>query len=179
LSKKSEHEEAESAKAPVGEVEGELERVVRERDDLLGKLQRATADYQNLRRRQQADVDAAVKRGLESLLQNLLLVLDHLDLALAAPADSEETKNFARGVALTRDQFLGVLAQEGVTPMGAGASFDPTRHEAVATVERADLSPGTIVDVVRRGYAWRDKVLRVAHVRVATAPKNEAQRDQG
>jgi molecular chaperone GrpE len=154
-----------------GGLAAELERVARERDDLSAKLQRATADYQNLRRRQQMDVDAAVRRGLESLLQNLLLVLDHLDLALAAPAESDEAKKLARGVALTRDQFLAALAQEDVTPIEAGTSFDPARHEAVATVERADLEPGTVVDVLRRGYTWRDKVLRVAHVRVSAAPK--------
>lgn len=153
-------------------LEVELERLARERDELAAKLQRATADYQNLRRRQQSDVDAALRRGLESLLQNLLLVLDHLDLALAAPRESPEAESFSRGVALTRDQFLSVLAQEGVTPIDAVGNFDPSRHEAVATVERDDVPPGTVVEVLRRGFAWRDKVLRVAHVRVAAAPKN-------
>lgn len=149
----------------------ELERVARERDELQSKLQRATADYQNLRRRQQADLDAALRRGLESLLGNLLTVLDHLDLALSAPADQAETANFARGVALTRDQFLAALAQEGVTAVETSGMFDPNKHEVVMTVARPDLAPGTIVDVLRRGYMWRDKVLRVAHVSVAAQPR--------
>lgn len=148
----------------------QLERATRERDDAIAKLQRAQADYQNLRRRQQSDLENALRRGLEQLLSNTLIVLDHLELALAAPAETKETKNFARGVQLTRDSLLKVLEQEGVVPIEDVDKFDPARHHAVATVERDDVPPGTIVDIVRRGYTWRDKALRPADVRVAAAP---------
>ena len=178
MSKKTDDDERALPGEAAGDLAAELERVTqerelaaRERDELQAKLQRATADYQNLRRRQQADIDAALRRGLESLLANMLLVLDHLDLALSAPAESAETANFARGVALTRTQFLAALAQEDVVPVETSGIFDPNRHEVVMTVERPDLEPGTIVDVLRRGYTWRDKVLRVAHVSVAAEPK--------
>ena len=147
----------------------QLERTARERDEAIAKLQRATADYQNLRRRGQADLETALRRGLEPLLANILIVLDNLELALAAPAETTEAKNLARGVALTRDALLAVLRQEGVEPIAGDKQFDPARHHAVATVERDDVAPGTIVDVVRPGYTWRDKALRAADVRVAAA----------
>src|SRR5262245_28380557 len=137
----SEQEEDSASEAGLAE---QLERVTRERDDAIAKLQRATADYQNLRRRQQADLENSLRRGLEQLLTSLLLVLDHLELALAAPAENEETKNFARGVALTRNSLLKLLEQEGVEPIAADDKFDPAKHHAVATVERDDVPPGTI-----------------------------------
>ena len=147
--------------------EGQLERLERERDESLARLQRAQADYANLRRRAQVDLDSALQRSLRPLLENLLLVVDHLDLALAAPQGSEESRSLARGVRLTRDQLLRALAQEGVEPIAESGRFDPALHEAVATEERDDLEPGTVVETVRPGYTWRGQVLRHAHVKVA------------
>ncbi|HVS08492.1 MAG TPA: nucleotide exchange factor GrpE, partial [Planctomycetota bacterium] len=139
----------------------------RERDESLARLQRAQADYANLRRRAQADLDSALQRSLRPLLESLLLVVDHLDMALAAPQESDESRNLARGVRLTRDQLLRALAQEGVQPIPQSGRFDPALHDAVATEGRDDLEPGTVVGTVRPGYTWRGQVLRHAHVKVA------------
>ncbi len=143
----------------------------RERDEYLTRWQRATADYQNLKRRTTADVEAAVRRSLESLLSGMLLVVDHLELALSSPAESDDARALARGVELTRDQVLHTLRQEGVEPMPDHDDFDPTLHEAVATVETDEVAPGKVVDTLRRGYTWRGQALRFAHVRVARAPQ--------
>jgi molecular chaperone GrpE len=142
-----------------------------ERDDYLARWQRAAADYQNLKRRSASEVEGAVRRSLESLLAGLLLVVDHLDLALSAQVHSEDARSLAEGVRLTRDQLLGTLRQEGVEPIIDGGAFDTRLHEAVATVEQADREPGQIVDTLRRGYTWRGQVLRAAHVRVSRAPE--------
>ena len=165
------HEQADASADAPQDLAAQLERVAQERDDAIARLQRATADYQNLRRRQQTDLENALQRGLEPLLSKILIVLDNLELALAAPAEGAEAKSLARGVALTRDALLALLKQEGVEPIAADKQFDASRHHAVAMVERVDLAPGTIVDVVRRGYTWRDKPLRPADVRVAAAPQ--------
>jgi molecular chaperone GrpE len=143
-----------------------------ERDDYLARWQRAAADYQNLKRRSATEVEGAVRRSLEGLLAGLLLVVDHLELALAAEARSEDARALAEGVRLTRDQLLGTLRQEGVEPIAEGGTFDANLHQAVATLERADLEPGRIVDTLRRGYTWRGQVLRAAHVRVSRAPQD-------
>lgn len=145
-----------------------------ERDDLLAQLQRARADYQNLRKRTQLDVDNALRRALEPLLQSLLVVLDNLDLALATPAASDDAKRVAQGVELTRKQFLHALAQEGVQPLADTAEFDPKLHEAVSNEESAERPAGSIVRVLRRGWTWRGQLLRAAHVQVAVAPKQPA-----
>jgi len=152
--------------APASDEPYDMEELCRERDELRDKWARAQADYANLRRRTQADIEAAVRRSQQGLLDGLLLAIDHLELALATPATSEETKNLALGVRLTRDQMLQSLEREGVRPVPPAETFDPRLHEAVATVESAELAPGTILEFVRPGYIWGEVVLRPAHVKV-------------
>ena len=147
------------------------EELRRERDDYLARWQRANADYQNLKRRSASEVEGAVRRSLEGLLSSLLLVLDHLELALSSKTEGGDSQALADGVRLTRDQFLGVLRQEGVEPISESGQFDPNLHEAVATLEREDLEPGQVVDTLRLGYTWRGQVLRAAQVRVSRAPQ--------
>ena len=151
---------------------GELRR---QRDDYLARWQRATADYKNLRRRTGEDIEAAMRRTMTPLLENLLLVLDHLDLALTTPIDSDDAAALAEGVKLTRDQFLKSLQQEGVESIPAGGPFDPDLHEAVATVETDEVEPGTVVETVRRGFTWRGIVLRHSHVKVARSVGTETE----
>jgi molecular chaperone GrpE len=155
------------ARTSTGEEEsGDLHTLV---EDLRAKWLRAQADYQNLKRRQLADIDAAMRRAQSGLLENLLLVLDHLDMALAAPVESEESKNLALGVQLTRAQLVSALEREEVLPIPTEGNFDPEVHQAIATIECADAEPGTILEVTRPGWSHRGQVLRPAQVKVAAA----------
>lgn len=144
--------------------------IARERDDYLARWQRAAADYKNLRRRTADEIEAAVRRAMLPLFSNLLLVLDHLDLALQAKAESPDARSLGAGVKLTRDQLLRALQQQGVEPFEAAGTFDPTRHEAVSARVEPGREPGQILEVVRHGYTWRGQVLRHAHVVVARGP---------
>jgi molecular chaperone GrpE len=148
----------------------EFERLRAERDDLLAQLARARADYQNLRKRTQVDIENSVRRSLEGLLQGLLVTVDHLDFALASKVESEDGKALHKGVELTRMQFQQVLAQENVQPIAESRVFDPKLHEAVAMVPSNAHTAGEIVATLRRGWTWRGQVLRVAQVQVASAP---------
>ncbi|NUP96932.1 MAG: nucleotide exchange factor GrpE [Planctomycetaceae bacterium] len=147
----------------------EAERLRAERDDLLTQLARARADYQNLRKRTQVDIDNSVRRSLEGLLSGILVIVDHLDFALASPVESDDGKALAKGVELTRLQLQQVLAQENVQPIADTLAFDPNLHEAVSMVESSERKPGEIVATLRRGWTWRGQVLRAAQVQVAKA----------
>ena len=103
-----------------------------------------------------------------------MLAIDNLDLALSAPRASEDAKALSRGVELTRESLLRALAQEGVLPIPESATFDTAFHDAVSTLERDDVEPGTVLETVRPGYTWRGQVLRPAHVVVARAPGEPA-----
>ena len=176
----SETPSAEAASETEASAERDPAELARERDDYLARWQRAAADYKNLRRRTADDIENAVRRATVPLLGDLLLVLDHLELALSTPVESEDAKALHTGVKLTRDQFQQVLERNDLAriktagPDGERLPFDPAVHEAVAAIDAPDAEPGEILDTVRRGYTWRGQVLRHAHVVVAKAGTDEA-----
>jgi len=150
--------------------EDELTRVIREREEFRDQLQRARADYQNQQHRLPKLIDEGLRNRLEPLLFDLLEVHDYLEMALASPTESPDAKNLAVGVEMVRKRLLDALGHHGVEPVetASGAAFDPTWHEAVATVPAdASAAPGTVVDVAKRGFSWKERVLRHAQVRVA------------
>lgn len=168
-----EREAKSGATGDAEELASALAAAVHERDDAIARWQRAQADFQNLRRRTQSDIDAAVRRSQQGLLEGLLIAIDQLELALAAPRSHPEAQSLARGVEMTRAQMLRTLASAGAAPMSelkSGDRFDPARHEAVATLAASDREPGCVIEVVRIGYSFGERVLRPAQVIVAAAP---------
>ncbi|MFN0009727.1 MAG: nucleotide exchange factor GrpE [Planctomycetota bacterium] len=160
----------EAAETPEGG--SDLETAARERDEYLASWKRATADYQNLRRRLQSDLESAVARAKTGILGDLLLVLDFLDMALATPVTTEEGRNLHAGVEATRTALHAVLEREGVRPIPEGGRFDPAFHDCVARVPAEGVEPGTVVEVLRRGYLLEGRILRPAQVRVAGADES-------
>ncbi len=153
-------------KERVAELEGECE-------ELRTKWMRAQADYQNLKRRNAAEYELGLKRALNPLFTDLLLVADYLDMALAMEPTTDEAKNLAVGVEMTRTKLLQSLEGSEVHPIATEGAFDPELHEATGTEEHEDLAPGTILRVVRKGYTWRESVLRHAHVIVVAGQEEE------
>jgi molecular chaperone GrpE len=150
------------------DAEDELTRAIREREQFREQWERARADYQNLQNRLPKQVDDRVRAVLEPLLRDLLQVNDYLEMALASPTTSDDARNLAFGVEMVKKLLLDALGSFGVEgiDVATGSLFDPSQHEAVATTEESDAAPGTIVDVNKRGFAWRERVLRHAQVTV-------------
>jgi len=147
--------------------------------DLEARWLRAQADYQNLRRRMQQELDSAVFRTLQPLLDELLLVADYLDMALKAPVSSPEAKALAAGVELTRSKLAQALELVDVKPIPTSGRFDPALHEAAETRVGERAAPGTILEVTRPGYTWQGRILRPASVVVAaTREVAHAERDR-
>ena len=150
----------------VEELEARLVAKDAEMRELLAKYRGASEEFDQALARLRKELSKDVERGRRSLIVSFLEVLDNLDRALEAAGD--RTDPFVQGVALVRQQFLTTLEGLGVTrlePMGQ--PFDHARHEAVATVSGRGAVPGTIVGVVKPGYAIADEVLRPAQVAVA------------
>ncbi len=150
--------------------ESPLECAERERAEFLAKWQRARADYQNLRRRQHDDILAAERREQAVLLDETLVILDYLDMALASTCESADARSLLVGVQMTRDQLWSQLEGRGVASIDTDGQFDTNLHQAVATVETDEHEPGLIVEIVRRGFTLEGAVLRYAQVKVATKP---------
>jgi len=127
---------------------------------------RTRADYENFRRRVERDRDVAARQAKRELLLALVDLADGFDRALAHVEESPGS--VAVGLHGMQRRLRSLLEAEGVKSFeSVGQSFDPTRHEAVATVRDFDGPAGTVVDEAGRGYLWNDELLRPARVRVA------------
>lgn len=130
---------------------------------------RALADSENVKKRLLRETEEMKKYAGESILADLLPILDNLDLALAHTDNlSPECKNFVVGVDMTRKIFLDAVKSHGLEAVQAarGAEFDPEIHEAVGTVEEPSLGDNCIAQVVQNGYRLKGRLLRPAKVMV-------------
>ncbi len=143
-----------------------LAAVEAERDEYLATLQRLAADFDNYRKRAVRDQQAFAARAAERLVAKLLPVLDDLERALDAAEHHEEAK-VIEGVEMTRSALANALTSEGVEEIVAEGMFDPHVHEALLAQPADGVEPGSIIQVVQRGYRLGDAVLRPARVIVA------------
>jgi molecular chaperone GrpE len=147
-----------------------LEAKTRELEAQQDRYVRAVAEFDNARKRNAREREEYTRYANESVLRDLLPVLDNLDRALQA-ARTEPTAAVTAGVELIQRELLRVLEKFGLTPFAAvGQPFDPERHEAVARVQRPDLPDMTVAAETARGYLLNGRVLRPAMVTVAMTP---------
>jgi molecular chaperone GrpE len=142
--------------------------IEREHAALKDRYLRLMADFDNHRRRTARERDDLFRRASEALLQELLPIVDHLDLALRkAPAGADAA--FVAGVRLVYDQLNDVLARAGLEAIDAhGQVFDPNLHEAVTALPSAEVPENTVIEQTRRGYRAGDRLLRAAQVIVSS-----------
>ena len=153
----------------------EMESLRRELQDKQDRLLRALAETDNVRRRAQRDREDYVKYANETLLRDLIPVLDNFDRALAAARAAGQGGNVLNGIELIQRELLRVLEKAGLSRYSAvGERFDPTRHEAIARVVSAESAPDTVVHETAAGYLLNGRVLRPALVAVAAAPDEDA-----
>lgn len=141
-----------------------------EAEQLKDQLLRLTADFDNFRKRTLRDKQDWSRYASQNLIEKLIPVMDNLDAAAMALSDSgQEAKGVAEGFLMIHKQLTEVLSQEGLAEIPAlGEMFDPNIHEAVMTVERSeDQEDNQVVMVMRKGYIYKDKVLRPTMVQVA------------
>jgi molecular chaperone GrpE len=149
----------------------EYERVKEERDQLLDRLARLQAEFENARKREareRADFRDFAQAGA---VEQFLPILDNFQLALKSNGSAEQLRS---GVELILKQMEEVLRSLNVQPVeSVGATFDPRVHEALDSVERADLPDQQVLEEVRRGYRIKERLLRPALVRVVSNPKQK------
>ncbi len=132
---------------------------------------RERADLENYRKRVQREKDDLLKYGNESLLLEILPVIDNMERALNH-ASEDSISGVIEGVELTLSMLRSALKKFGVSPIdAAGKMFDPAYHQAMAQVESEEHAPNTIVEEFQKGYMLNDRLLRASLVAVAGAPK--------
>jgi len=136
------------------------------RDEFLADLQRVQADFENYRKRAARDQERLVAHAHERLVRELLPVLDDLERTLEA-AERHEEAALVEGVRLVERSLRGALEKEGLVEIETSGAFDPHVHEALLSQPRDGAEPGSVLEVVQRGYRIGDRVVRPARVIVA------------
>jgi molecular chaperone GrpE len=148
------------------DVEALLSAAEAKRDEYLSDLQRLAADFDNYRKRVARDQAQLVARAHEGLVKELLPVLDDLERALGA-AEVHDEATVVEGVRLVQRALADLLAREGLQEIEADGAFDPHVHEALLSQPGEGAEPGSVLQVVQKGYRLGDRVLRPARVVVA------------
>lgn len=169
VSLKEESEEAENSLEDETNEEGKDE-VSMLKDELeaeQNKYLRLLADYDNFKRRTQKDREISAKFRSQSLLTDLLPVLDNFERALAVEAKSEDAVSIMKGVEMVQKSLLEAVKREGLEEIKAvGEPFDPNFHQAVMQEKDEDAEPGTVLQELQKGYTLKGRVLRPAMVKV-------------
>lgn len=173
---------------PETEVSGETNRA----EELMAKLEeaekraaenydkyvRAAAEIDNYRKRAAREKADAIQYGNESLLRDILPLVDGMDRALEHACNSEDFDAFRKGLKLLQGQLLGCLQKHGVEMIDtAGKHFDPHVHEAMMQVDSAKHEESQVVGEFERGYLLKGRLLRPAKVSVCKRPSRGGDRE--
>ena len=149
----------------LGELNEKLTLVKKEAEEYLNGWRRAKADLINYKKEELTRAEVVIKFSNESLLKDMITVMDSFDLATAGSAEKASPE--AKGLELIKGQLEGVLRRNGLSPIVAlGEFFNPQLHEAVAE-EESEKPPGTVVQEISRGWKLYEKVVRATRVKVA------------
>jgi molecular chaperone GrpE len=160
---------AEAAADPVAVLEHKLAAVEKAKKDNWDRYLRAAADLENLRKRGKREVDEARLDTKNKVLKEMLPVVDNLERAVEHAGTDPATKPIVEGVQLVLRQFQTAFERLDITAVDAlGQAFDPNLHEAISQID-SDQPPGTVIQVLQRGYRAGDRLLRPALVVVAKA----------
>lgn len=158
-----------AAAEPVSETNAahaELEQVKGERDQLVDRLARLQAEFENARKREAKERADARDYLVSNTVEPFLGVMDNFQLALKADGTVEQLR---AGVELILKQMEDALRGLNVLPVETvGAQFDPRIHEAMGSIETKEFPDHQVMEEIRRGYKIREKLLRPALVRIAT-----------
>jgi molecular chaperone GrpE len=151
----------------------EFDQLKTERDQLLDRLARLQAEFENARKRAERERVEFREYATGNVVEQFLPVLDNFELALKSTGTEEQLRS---GVALIVKQMEEILRGLQVNPVASvGEAFDPRLHEALGSVEREDLPDQHVAEEVRRGYKLRERLLRPALVRVVSNPKQTSE----
>ena len=149
-------------------VRAELEQVKGERDQLLDRLARLQAEFDNARKREAKERADARDYTISNTVEPFLGVMDNFQLALKADGTAEQLRG---GVELILKQMEDAMKGLNVQPVETvGAQFDPRIHEALGSIETKEFPDHQVMEEIRRGYKIREKLLRPALVRIAANP---------
>src|SRR5438034_1415430 len=136
---------------------------------------RSQADFENYKKRCAREKEEAIKYANKSLLEQLVAIIDNFELGLAAAREQGDQSPIYSGMILVQKQLNDLLAENGLQPIEAeGKTFDPNLHEAIAHEPSDQFPEGTVLRQARRGYRFKERLLRPAKVVVSSEPAKKS-----
>jgi molecular chaperone GrpE len=164
------------------ELTEKLETSEKKAQEYYERLLRVSADFENFKKRNARETEEFRKYANQSLVKDLLPILDNLELAIKSSSEPGKTDeaSLREGVELTHREILKILQNYQVTPVEAlGRPFDPNFHEAVMREESEAHGENTVVSELQKGYMMHDRLIRPAMVVVAVPKNSKANRESG
>lgn len=141
---------------------------------LTDRVLRLQADFDNFRKRTLREKSDIYKRANEGLIEELLPVIDHMDMALQAATDHDAPEGLTSGFKLVGEQLVSALKKSGLSDIKTeNIEFDPNMHEAISQLPSEDVEAGHIMIQVRRGFMLGDRLLRPSQVIVSQGSSSE------
>src|SRR6266513_2560469 len=158
------------ADAAQGEAEDPTAGLQTDLDRFRDLALRSQADFENYKKRSAREKEEAIKYANSSLLERLVGIFDNFELGLAAAKEQGAHSPIYSGMVLVQKQLNDLLTENGLQPIEAeGKKFDPNLHESIAH-EPSELPEETVIRQTRRGYRFKDRLLRPARVVVSSGP---------
>lgn len=167
--KKEEVKEDKAADTELDQLKAEVAALTQKNKDLEDKYLRSEAEIQNAQRRYSKERANLVKYESQRLGKDILASVDNLERALQVKADDEASSQLKKGIEMTLEGLVRALKDNGIEEIKAdGEKFDPTLHQAVQSVPAEnDDQKDHVVQVLQKGYVYKDRTLRPAMVVVA------------
>lgn len=156
----------------------EKDRLTAELREINDKYLRLYAEFENYKKRVSKEKEEILKYGNETLLYELLSVIDNLEMALKHSSNGS-VEGVVEGVKITLRELQRTFERFGVTPIEAiGKPFDPSVHEAMELIERDDVEEKTVIEEFRKGYMFKDRLLRPSLVVVSKKRVNNKDQEE-
>ena len=151
----------------IRDLEKQVETSDREAEEYLDHLKRLKAEFENYKKRMVKERQQIVTWAIEDLIKEFLPVLDDLERAIDSASISQDFSSLIQGIKMVYDHFKQLLKKKGLEEISAqGEEFDPNLHEAIMRIESDEHPDNVVVEEMRKGYKFKDRVLRPAMVKV-------------
>jgi molecular chaperone GrpE len=161
---------AQEETAALAAAEDKLRSIQHDLEELKDRHLRKLAEFENHKKRSEKERQDYFKIALAGFVHDFLPVMDNFGRALDHARATDLESDFGQGVALIGKQIGDLWKRYGLIPIDTSGPFDPNLHEAVATEETDAVPPGTILEVLQKGYFLNDRLIRPASVKVAVRP---------
>ena len=150
------------------DMKAKLEKAESLSKEYLDKLQRSMAEFDNFRKRTNIEKASMYENGIGDTIEKLLPILDNFERAISSTSEEDKESTMFKGVEMIFNQMVETFKNMGIEELpGVNETFDPNIHNAVLHIDDENFGENVVVEVMQKGYKYKNKVIRASMVKVA------------